>query len=180
MSEGSSPKQTIILDTNIIGNIFTKTLGEKTETLIRDLIETGFNIRVSEISYFELLKMFPRSDLDYVIKALEMLPAYEVTLGVLEKASDLYRLCLDKGIPKDQIDTEDYIIGATATLTGSLIYTGDLNDYPRPYFREKGEKVFTYKVKNYTAYKVTAFFAPNIIRIEQDLKIITKKSKLKS
>jgi len=78
-----------------------------------------------------------------------------ITAGRLQ---NIYRVY---GIEEGRISLADRIIASTAFVTSSDIVTSDVNDFPRPVFKESHEELFFYRRKNKTNVQVVQVLSPN-------------------
>ena len=92
---------------------------------------------------------------------------YLVDDNVLIGAARLQNLYREENIPEGQINLADRVIAATSIITGSLVLTGDVNDYPRPFFKEMHEEKIFYKKKDTSCMQIVQLLAPNIDVITQ-------------
>lgn len=171
MSE-STTKQTIFLDTNIIQYSVNNKFGKNVSSYLAELTKRGFELAISEISYSELLANLGAKRERAGMRLLNSFTKrfaveYLVLIGTAQLAT-LYsqKRKLEKK-PKNEASTEDRIIASTAILSGSLVITADINDFPRPYFREVEEKLVFYKDNNKTNMIVMQILKPNIPVINQ-------------
>lgn len=166
------PKQSIILDTNVIQYSTNKKFGKEISTYLGELIKRGFELAISEVSYSELLANLnekkEREGMELLNKFIKRFAVEYLVLIVTAQVSTLYnqqrRLELK---PKTEASTEDKIIAATAILSGSLIMTSNINDFPRPFFKEVEEKLIFYKENNKNNMIVIQLLKPNIPVINQ-------------
>lgn len=163
--------QDVILDTCIlqyIGN--NKILGGMLAYLL-DLVKRGFGLAISEISYFELLSGATIKQEKNAVDLLDKFTRYLVDLRVLVAASQLSTLyfhqCRSEERSVQDISLQDKVIASTAILTGSLILTANINDFPRPFFQEAEEKPIFYKHRNKMQMLVLQLLRPNQVVIQQ-------------
>lgn len=159
-----SDNQDIILDSNILGYLSDKNFGLDLKNVLVKLQNNKFNLSISEITIFELLKLKNRSqkEEDEGRQQLSQFKRYFIESNVLITASQMSLIYNSDKIPNDQISTEDLIIGATSVLTGSLIFTADIYDFPTPYFKVEHEYIANYKKKNKSCFQVFHFLSPDI------------------
>lgn len=82
----------------------------------------------------------------------------------------ILELLADATIKQEQnedISLADKVITATSILSGSLVLTADVNDFPRPFFSEAEEKLIEYRKKNKTNMISLQILRPNIVYINQ-------------
>ncbi len=158
----NAPKQNIILDTNILFYLGDKFIKYELSRYLLVLNRMGFGLAISKVSIVELLSGIPRINENGAIDKLNMFINYEIDHNVVivtAQISTVYKN--DKQVETGPIDIADRIIASTAILTGSLVMTADVNHFPRPYFVEKNEKIFSYKEKNNTKIRVIQLLQPN-------------------
>jgi len=135
-------KKYIVLDTNIIQYCSNKDLGKKITLDLQSLVSNGYEIAISKFTLFESLD---GANIQTEIARLGVINNFSkfcITKNILIKAAHLS--CLYKKENLNNISIGDKIIGATAWLRNSMIYTADGNDYPRPYFSEIERKEFVF------------------------------------
>ncbi|MDP3982500.1 MAG: PIN domain-containing protein [bacterium] len=167
-SHTNLPVQNIILDTNILQYSTSKGPKDQFIIYISELIERGFGLTISEITVYELLAGLSSEKEKQAIQTLEAFGRYKVEVDVFIGAAQLSTLySMDKSVMDSGISTGDRIIAASAILTGSLILSSDVNDYPRPYFNEVEERLIYFKKKDRQHMISTYLLAPNIPVINQ-------------
>lgn len=109
----------------------------------------GFGFAISAITYLESIQSASETKEKEVLGFISEIPKYEIDDNVLIAAGQLRTLyAQEKQIAENSISIPDAIIGATATITNSLIITADFNGFPRPFFFEKYKKLISYDYKN--------------------------------
>lgn len=166
-----SPTQDIILDSCILQYIGNKQILGELLAYLLELVERGFGLTISEVSYFELLSGTTIKQEKSAVDLLDKFNRYLIDLRVLIAASQLSTLyfhqCKLEDRSPQNISFQDKIIAATAILTGSLILTANINDFPRPFFQEAEEKPIFYKHKNKTQMLVLQLLRPNQLVVQQ-------------
>lgn len=160
-------KQDIILDTCLLQYIGDKNIAKNLIDYLSELEGANFNLAISNISVCELLSGTTQKQETDGLSILSLFKRYQVDDNVLVATSQLSTLYGREKIPNQDISIADKIIAATAILTGSLILTADVHDFPRPFFREAAEKLFYYSIKNKTRMRVVEVLAPNTVIINQ-------------
>jgi predicted nucleic acid-binding protein len=169
MSDASptdNPVQNIILDTCVLQYLSDKYMSLELLKFLLDLIQRGFGLAISDISIFELLQDATIKKENEGVDTLKLFGRYnllENTLIASAQISTLYK----SDRCHDGISVADKIIGATAILSGSLILTADINDYPRPFFNEVEEKLLIYRKNNKSNMISMQILRPNIVYINQ-------------
>lgn len=164
-SRSRNTKQNIIFDSCIIQFAGNKYLSPHLGKYLRTLLESNFLFAISEISYFELFHGATQAQEKELENMLSIFVRYLVDLNALVAASRLGTLYKNLKIPDDQVSVGDKIIGATSILTGSLILTGNPNDFPRPFFLELEVKHIFYKKKNRERMITIHLLRPDYIEI---------------
>ena len=114
---------------------------------LNELSHRRFGFAISDVTVFELLCGATIEKENLAIETLNLFNRYDVSIETWIAASHLLTLYSDKKIPNEQISPGDSIIAATAILTGSLILTGNADDFPRPFFDAGEKRNFIYKNK---------------------------------
>lgn len=168
MNEQSNPhipQQNIILDTNILQYTGNKKFSVELILYLADLARRGFGFAISDVTYYELLSGTTVKQEQQSIELLDKFNRYFVEITVLIAASRLstlyYHQCKLEGRTSHDISFEDKIIASTAILTGSLILTANINDFPRPFFQEAEEKAIFYRDRNITKMLILQLLRPN-------------------
>lgn len=147
MSNESSPKPYLVIDTNIIQFAGTSPENRSRQVVqyILDTIKKGYTGAISQITIYEAIQRLNEAMEDQAFKILNLFTHLDVTKKVLIVSAWLADLYRKEGIPDSQISDCDKIIAATAFITGSLVLTSNPNDFPRPFFSEKDKKIIIYK-----------------------------------
>lgn len=161
-----TPRQNIILDTNILQYIGNKKIAPGLLVYLADLVNRGFGLAISEISCYELLSGTTIKQEQEGLNLLEKFVRYTVDIQVILAASQLSTLYFHQRKLEDrevdrEISPQDKFIAATAILTNSLIITANINDFPRPFFQEAEEKPLLYKDNNKIRMLVVQLLRPN-------------------
>ncbi len=161
-----TPQQDIILDTNILFYLGDNNIKTNLLNYLLELGRRGFILSISKVTICELFSGIPRQKEIEAGITLNIFKQYSIDDNVIITTSQLSTVYKNaKTVKTDGIDFEDRVISATAMLTGSLILTADVNDYPRPYFTEREERVFFFRNKNKTNIRVVQILQPNIFLI---------------
>lgn len=158
--------QNIILDTCILQYFSDKYISSELRTYLIDLLGRGFGLAISDVSIMELLQDATVKRETEGMNSLKPFVRYNLLDNTLIAAAQLSTL-YKRDKCHDGISMADKIIGATAVLSGSLILTADINDYPRPFFSESEEKLVTYRKNNRPNMISMQLLRPNIIYINQ-------------
>lgn len=146
MSEKNRPQRYLLLDTNIIQHFGNPSLGNAIIEILKDAVTKKYGISISQISLMEMVdgaSLETESQRLKVIKGLKHFKIKQDTLMVAAHLGSLYKQ--DGMTDKQQPEKGDKIIGATAILTSSIIYTTNGRDFPQPYFKEIGRHLLQYK-----------------------------------
>lgn len=157
------PKQLVILDTNVF-DYFSK--GKYADGIIANLKEAtnaGFGLGISDYSFFELVDGANTNREKACLDSIGNMQRFFVSQEVLIAAGHLGTLYNEEGYNIN--DDGDKIIGATAILTNSLVYTFNGTDYPRPFFEEVASRVVFYEQNNHKQCLVAYFLKPSYIVI---------------
>lgn len=156
------PLQQVIVDTNVIRYISKKEIAPILLNYLKELISRGFGLSISAITQFEMLEGAPKEKEKDILAKLSLFKNYQIDFKVLVLSSWLSTLYnKESTIQNDQSSVADKIIASTAALTGSIILTADVNDFPRPFFKEVEEKLIIYKEKNKTKLLVLQLLSPD-------------------
>lgn len=138
-------KQSIVLDTCLLLYLGNKNIKDELLKYLAELLGRGFDMAISEVTIFELLSGAHIKQEQEGFETLKLFKTFQITSEVLVAASQLSTLYREEKIPQENsISLPDKIIASTTTLTGSLILTADVNDYPRPFFIEAEIKYIFY------------------------------------
>lgn len=163
------PVQNVILDTNIFNYSSNKFISTTLNSFLSLLINSGFVLAFSDISMCELLSGATVTQENDQLSVLNNFRRYLVDDNVLIGAARLQSFYKKENVPEGQIDLADKIIAATAIITGSLILTANVNDFPRPFFHEVHEERLMYRKKDSSCLQVVQLLSPNIELINQRL-----------
>lgn len=157
----SKNKKYVIIDTNIFQYFSrSKELSNGILDYVQEAIKEGYDLAMSDISIFELLDGSTLDREKEALSAIAGLPRIFVTKSILIAAAHLGCLYNEDGLSPDQISLADKVIGASAVLTNSLILTGNIRDFPEPFFSKVAYKDLKYSKKRFDAYQVIAFMKP--------------------
>lgn len=162
-------RQYIILDTCIIQYLATKHLKNDLLWYFTQLIRDNIDLAISEISVYEIFCEAGKSKKEEIHKILkDISKRFSVDKKVLMMAAALFSMYSRNKISKEQISTADRIIAATSVLSGFFILTGNINDFPRPYFIEVDIKKIFYKKKNKDLMQVLYLLKPDYVVIKKE------------
>lgn len=124
-------KQYVVLDTCIIQYFGDSELANCILTDLKEAVKAGYDLAISDFTFFELLDGASVEKETQRIDALNGLSRAYVKRNTLIAAAHLGCLYADD---KASADIGDKIIGATALLSNSIIYTANVRDYPLPFY----------------------------------------------
>lgn len=130
------PSRYIILDTCIIQHFANTELAICMLNILREVVSYGYGIAISDFTFFEMLNGATVAREIERLRVISGIKRYYVKKQVLIAAGHLGYLYQADGIQPSQIESGDKIIAATALLTGSVIYTTNIRDFPLPFFKE--------------------------------------------
>ena len=161
MWEPSFKRKCVVLDTCILQYLDKTSLKDLIFKILDKLIENNNTIRVSDYSSYELFCGCKKEKEVVLALIWRKFNRYVVNTKVLQAAAHLSTFYGVKNGCR-HIGDGDKIIGATAFLTKSLIFTANFNDFPRPFFSEK-EKIFLkYKKRGKTIPLLVYFLKPEV------------------
>ncbi len=131
-------KHYVILDTCIIQHLGDKELAECIINDLKEAATAGYDIAISDFTFFELLNGATVEKEQERINALAGISRYYVKKDILIAAAHLGCLYQQDGT---DADTGDKIIGATSLIFNSIIYTTNGRDFPRPFFNEVAKSI---------------------------------------
>lgn len=152
----------VILDTNILQYINCSAFLEDLLRYLDSFVDSGKTLKVSETSIMEILSGYSVKQEKEVFDVLARFPKQAVSEEILVTAGRLQNIYRTYGIEDTRISLADRIIASTAYVTGSDLITADVNDFPRPVFKEKHEELFYYRRRNKTNIQVVQVLSPNI------------------
>jgi predicted nucleic acid-binding protein len=166
--EKSSPKQNLILDSNIIEYASNKYCSVELNPYLSDLLKRGFGFAISDITIFELLKGASVKKENEMLQILNNFQRYYLTENVLTAASQIETLYKMESVDPKQMGYGDMFIAATSILTGSLILTANSRDFPSPFFQEVERLPLIYNErKNRARCILISILSPDINMINQ-------------
>jgi len=146
--EDTKIQGSVILDSNILQYLNNSDIAPSLLIYLNEVITTGYDLTISDITYFDLLPGIPRSKEKQLSETLDAFRKFPVTQSVCTASGQLCTIYRSEKSEFDHIEVPDKIIAATAVLTNSLILTVNSNDYPRPFFNEVHKKLIYYKRKD--------------------------------
>lgn len=141
-------KQKILLDTNIFSDLQESNIAQALANYLEELIKRGFDFALSSITIYELLKGLSKKREEEVTNFLTPYFRYFVSDEVLIASAQLDNLFKTQNINVNSVYHGDKMIAATAILTGSLILTANVRDFPWPFFHETECKSLYFTGKN--------------------------------
>lgn len=175
-NEENPAKKFLLLDTNTLSRASacrgdrtkaSETVANQIVTYLKDLFSKEndtWSVAISSITYYELVNESSIEDEIKIEKALEGAQRFVVDDIILRIAARLGCFYGEKevGVGKDQVSFADKIIAATAFVTGSIVYTTNMRDFPAPFFAEATQlrKIIQYESKGCPVYLPTYFMVP--------------------
>lgn len=166
-SNEQSPIQNIILDTNILQYLSNRYIKNELNSYLLDLVARGFGLAISDISIVELLQDSTSEQEKIGLEILNLFNRYQLNESFLLGAAQFSTLYKSDRVRNDAISLADKIIASSSVLSGSLVLTADVNDYPRPFFWEAEEKQIIYRKNNKTNILIVQLLRPNMEYINQ-------------
>jgi predicted nucleic acid-binding protein len=155
-------KRNVILDSNIVQYLGTDGLSERIMECLREVVGAGYDLAISDISFYELLNSAPIEKEVAVIRALTGVKRFFVKKSVLIAAAHMGCMYSADKVHPEQIDVGDKIIAATAVVTNSVVFTANARDFPSPFFRELARKTLQYERKGQPVFLSAVFLEPDI------------------
>lgn len=152
-------KQYVIIDTCIIQYFNDPELSECILNDLREAVKVGYNLAISDFTFFELLNEATIEKENERMSALNSLSRAYVRRDTLIAAAHLGCLYKDDGATSD---IGDKIIGATALLTNSIIYTANVRDYPLPFYTPLLKRYLIRYKKGYETTIPSYFLKPDV------------------
>ena len=140
-----APKQKILLDTNIISDLKDKNIQIPLTSYLLELVQRGFEFALSSVTMYELMRGLSIKNEKKMFEFISPYFRYFITDEVLITSAQLDNLMKMENINVNSVDHGDKIISATAILTGSLILTANVRDFPLPFFHEVEYKPLFYQ-----------------------------------
>ncbi len=169
-AQQNKPLRYIILDTCIFQHFANESLAVQMLGILQDAKTKGYGLALSQYSLIELVDNASIENESKRMAAIKGIKHFKVKQSVLLIAGHLGCLYKEDGMEeKQQPERGDKIIGATAFLYESLIYTTNGRDYPQPFFKEIARQTFLYKTDSGRDASVVGYF------IEPDKETIINK-----
>lgn len=144
----NSPKQKIIIDTNIFSYLSRADVGKEIILYFLELVRRGFEFAYSNITVYELTRGASEKKEEELMEILNPYFKYYLDDRVVLAAARLDNIMKPERINVESVDHGDKFIAATAILTGSLILTANARDFPWPLFHEVENKPIIFETKN--------------------------------
>jgi predicted nucleic acid-binding protein len=151
----------LILDTNVFQHFSNPDIAIHITKHLKEAIEAGYTIALSEFSFFELVDGATPKIEEERLNTTVGVKCFEATKDVLMIAAHLGCMYQDDGHTVKDIG--DKIIGSTALMTDSLIYTFNGRDFPTPFFA-----IVATRYAEYTNKGVPTILAAHFIKPEPD------------
>ncbi|MFA5776686.1 MAG: PIN domain-containing protein [Patescibacteria group bacterium] len=157
----SHDKKSILLDSNIVQYISHNKLSDQILSFLDTLINKGYKLAISDISVCEIFSGCTPTQEEECNKNIREFGKVGIDNRVVLVAARLQNIYKFLNINNDQINLGDRIIASTSIVMGFDLLTADINDFPRPIFREKHEELFFYKHHNKTNLQIVQILTPN-------------------
>lgn len=163
LGAAQTPKESkVILDTCILQYLNDPNLEPELTRIFRLLERQGNKFYFSDFSTYELFSCCPRSKEKRLSAIWKNFSRFTVDPKVVRFAAELATAYNVVKLPITSISDGDKIIGATAILTDSVVFTANGNDFPRPFFEERRTEDIPYKTKGGKLGMIKFYFlAPN-------------------
>ncbi len=155
-------KRYILLDTNIISSLGNDSLGEKILDIVREVVAEGFEIAISDITYYELLTETSSKKEVEVFEVLNEVTRFYCKIQELIAAARIGSFYKDHGLQVLQFNLGDRIIAATSILHNCIILTKNGRDFPQPFFKEIDRRMLEYTSKQYPVCVPVYFLEPQL------------------
>ena len=158
-----------VLDTNILQYLKSSTFLSGLKDFVSALVDSGNTLKISEVSVLELLSGCTPMQEATSLSILGQFERYSIDAKILTVAARLQNIYRSLEVESGQISMGDKIIAATAIVMGTDILTANVNDFPRPLFKEKHEELFLFKKGYKTCLQVVQILSPNWELVESYL-----------
>ncbi len=166
---GEKPIIKTVLDTNILQYLQKSVFSTDLADFITRFRERDSKPKISDISLCELLSGCNHNQEVASLKILNQFERYSIDEDILTVAAKLQNIYRLLGVEPDQVSLADRIIAATSIVMGADILTANVNDFPRPVFKEKHEELFLYRKGYKTCLQVVQILSPNWELVESYL-----------
>ena len=165
----AGPVSKKVLDANILQYLQKSSFADQLTAYITGLRKGDVKPKISEVSLCELLSGCNSQQESASLKVIEQFEKYSIDRDVLTVAAKLQNIYRSLKVEFSQIGLADRIIAATVIVMGTDILTANVNDFPRPLFREKHEELFLFKRGYKTCLQVVQILSPNWELVESYL-----------
>lgn len=156
-------KRYVILDSNIIQHFSNHSLGQVILDHLKEAVTSGYLLAISDYTFFELIDTASVEKERERVSEMNGLTRFYVKKSVLIGAAHLGCLYDKEGLKINDIG--DKIIGATAIMSNSIIYTTNSKHFPRPFFNELSTKMLTYDKGGVPETIMAYYLIPNFVYI---------------
>lgn len=155
-------KRYILLDSNIISSLSNEDLANKILAVLKEAIDIGYALAISDITFFELLNGTTVPTEQKMILALSGVDRFYVKKDILVAAAHLGALYKAHDLQLDQFGLADQVIAATSVIRNCIIFTKNGRDFPQPFFKELDRRMLEYKSKEYPVCVPVYFMEPQL------------------
>lgn len=155
-------KRNVLLDSNIVQYLGVDGLKDKIIECLTYAVNSGFDLAISDITFYELIHGAPVKHEIALIQELSGVKRFYVTKKVLIAAAHLGSLYKEDKVCDSQINSGDKFIAATAIITNSVIFTANVRDFPPPFFHEIERRNLEYTSKQRPVLLCTSFVEADI------------------
>lgn len=176
----SPPTLYVIIDTNIFQHYAHKDLADQIISNLQEALTAGYQLALSDITFYEVIDgASPEKEAER-LGAIGKIKRFPVNKSVLIAAGHMGKLYKDDQC--EGANTGDKIIAATSVLTGSMIYTTNARDFPRPFFNEVASRILTYEEKRTQKVIKATFLKPDGAFISKSFNLLMQpwKDKVKA
>jgi predicted nucleic acid-binding protein len=153
----------VILDTNILQYGVGRELSNDIADLLKELTNQGFGLVISGFTVFEVYRGLNKQKIPITRQLVDSITKLEVDVDTFRIAAVLYSCYQNHAATKGKNkydDDGDVVIGANAIRYNAAVLTANGNDYPRPFFIERGK--FTLRRASNKAEIVVHLLTPDI------------------
>ena len=136
----------LLLDSCIIEYYLNEKYAIQIQSILQKWQKGVFGLAINQIVFSELIDGTFMKKEGIIIDTLRQYHNIPVTERQIIGSGKLGSIYRQTNITQN-ISLIDKIIGATSIITNYPIITGNINDYPQPYFELIGSQVLTYKNK---------------------------------
>lgn len=138
--------------------------------ILRLLSDHNNNLKISEISAFEVLKNAQVKNWDYFTRLIDYIGCVDIDTDIIFNSLTLFKSYVHKPINDHQkISSCDFIIGGTVIYIKGLLFTADREHFPSP--------LWDIVAHTYVAYKLDKYELINLYLLKPNFKLIDELKK---